>query len=201
MEGLEVLGAPDKYIKLHGRLILDDYVPGTTKFLLNAGELVGYSAQQKVRFLDGLEKIEACREMPRSEGVAEMRSIADSVLGAIVPRTSDALLRSALYGFSNQLIQEARINAMTGCVAIERFRRTEGRFPAQWSELSPGYLAQSPEDPCTGAPLQYRLSSEGYVIYTVGLDQDDDHGTPRPHVSLWHDGDYVLIEYPGTYGP
>ena len=202
VEGLKVLAESGEFLRRYSGLTVDKYLPGTTQFLLNAGELVGYSTQQQARFLEGLEQIEACYGVPRPEGVAQMRSIADGVLGAVVPSTSNIMLMSSVHGFTNQLIHESRINAMTGCVAIERFHRVEGRFPSQWSELSPGYLAQSPEDPCTGAPLRYRTTTDGYTIYSVGLDQNDDHGAHQTNVrELWNDGDYVLIEYPGAYKP
>lgn len=193
--GLDALSSTTAFLQRNSASSLDKYVPGATKFLLNAGELVGYSSQQKIRFIDEMDKIQACCELPRPQGVAQMRPLANGLYKALVPSTANQMLYPPVSGFANQVIHEARINAMTASVALERYRRSNGQYPAQWADLVPDYLAEPPNDPCQGGPLRYRPSGNGYSIYTIGFDQDDDRGTHQDNLrSLWQDGDYILID-------
>ena len=40
----------------------------------------------------------------------------------------------------------------------------------------PEYLAAIPADPFDGKPLRYKKAQKGYVIYSIGLDRQDDGG-------------------------
>lgn len=61
-------------------------------------------------------------------------------------------------------------------VAIERFRRDRGSVPPTLSDLVPEYLVDVPEDPYSGRPLLFRASENGYTVYSVGPDRQDDGG-------------------------
>jgi len=51
-----------------------------------------------------------------------------------------------------------------------------GGLPEKLDELTPSLLAEVPEDPFTGAELEYRRTDKGYLIYSVGRDRKDDGG-------------------------
>ena len=68
-------------------------------------------------------------------------------------------------------------------LAVELFKKGEGRLPENLDELVPKYLDAVPEDPFDGKPLKYRAGmldhgngklKHGYVVYSVGLDGKDD---------------------------
>lgn len=62
-------------------------------------------------------------------------------------------------------------------VAIERYRRARGdALPGALTDLVPQYIDRIPEDPVTGEPLRYRATADAYVVYSVGLDREDDGG-------------------------
>jgi hypothetical protein len=95
-------------------------------------------------------------------------------------------------------------------VALERFRRRHGRWPATLEEMVPEFLAEVPIDRSTGDPVGY-VASAGAVqpmLYSRGADRDDDggrvpvdaDGDPDPKsAEFWDqymrahgDGDWVL---------
>lgn len=89
----------------------------------------------------------------------------------------------------------------TAC-AIERFRLARGQLPDNLQQLAPPYLANVPNDILTGQPLIYKRTSDGYLLYSVGLDGLDHGGRPnkpevkaRPGVKQEKavDGDWVWI--------
>lgn len=87
----------------------------------------------------------------------------------------------------------ARAAAAITIHAIEAYRRRHGAYPAELSSLVPETLASLPPDPCSRsqAPLGYRLDeTEGYVLYSVGIDGQDDGGIKTS--GGWRDGDWVF---------
>jgi hypothetical protein len=75
---------------------------------------------------------------------------------------------------------EARRRCALAALAVDRFRRAhDGTLPASL-EVLPGY---APEclwlDPFNNQPLRYRITPEGYRIYSLGPDQIDQQGTRR----------------------
>lgn len=74
----------------------------------------------------------------------------------------------------------ARDRAARTALAIERFRRaTQDRLPDTLEALVPRFLDALPLDPFTGGPVRYRLTPEGYVVYSVGPNLGDDGGDLR----------------------
>jgi hypothetical protein len=65
-------------------------------------------------------------------------------------------------------------------LAIEEFRTSEGRLPNTLEELVPAHLNSVPIDPLDGQPLRYLRRDQGYVLYSIGSDQQDDGGRERP---------------------
>ena len=61
-------------------------------------------------------------------------------------------------------------------LALELYRRENGAWPEKLAELSPRWLPEVPVDRITGSPLHYKVVNERPVIYSVGVDRDDDGG-------------------------
>jgi len=64
-------------------------------------------------------------------------------------------------------------------LACERFRLRHGQFPESIEQLVPDFLDAVPLDPFDEAPLRFRATDEGVVIYTIGEDLTDDGGSLR----------------------
>ena len=65
-------------------------------------------------------------------------------------------------------------NLVQTALAIERFERAEKRLPTQLTELVPKYLEAIPWDYLGNAPVQYRQTENGYLVYGAGRDGEDD---------------------------
>lgn len=92
----------------------------------------------------------------------------------------------------------AEYEAMVTVVAVKRYRMEKGsNAPDLETLVRERYLDKLPMDPYSNGPLVYRLTGDGFTLYTVGPDFTDDGGTPgrdsmdRP--KLWGDkGDTVF---------
>jgi hypothetical protein len=75
-------------------------------------------------------------------------------------------------------INLAQLRCTIAATAAERYRRAHGRWPASLDALvAEGLLKQVPTDPNDGAPLRYRLRDDRVILYSVGMDLEDNGGT------------------------
>lgn len=62
-------------------------------------------------------------------------------------------------------------------LGVERYRRANrGALPPSLAALVPAYLAAVPVDPMSGEPLAYKPAGDGYRLYSVDTDLNDDDG-------------------------
>ncbi len=61
-------------------------------------------------------------------------------------------------------------------VALELYRRRHGAWPVTLDELTPHLLPKVPPDRYDGQPLKYRLVDRQPLLYSVGVDRNDDGG-------------------------
>jgi hypothetical protein len=60
--------------------------------------------------------------------------------------------------------------------ALAAYRAEHGRYPMKLDALAPKYLPQVPNDLFSGKALVYRPSEKGYLLYSVGVNGQDDQG-------------------------
>jgi len=69
------------------------------------------------------------------------------------------------------------VRALITILAILRYNNENNSYPATLQELkSAGYLDELPNDPFSDKPLVYRKTEEGFILYSLGGDFDDDGG-------------------------
>jgi hypothetical protein len=88
-------------------------------------------------------------------------------------------------------------HAMLRCTAValaaERFRLKHGDWPRALGDLVPNYLKGVPLDPFDAAPLRYRRTDEGVIIYSVGEDGQDDGGDASPRHREYYDSPADIV--------
>lgn len=68
-------------------------------------------------------------------------------------------------------------NLTITAIVLRRYQLDHaGALPAKLDALVPQYLAIVPRDPLNGESLRYRLTDDGFALYSVGLDGSDDGG-------------------------
>jgi len=76
----------------------------------------------------------------------------------------------------------ARLRLARIALALLSTRPEDGSFPVDLAAVAAAGVDIT--DPFTGKPLVYRRIEGGFVLYSLGPDQRDDGGTPRPRGSL-----------------
>lgn len=87
-------------------------------------------------------------------------------------------------------------------MALREYYLEQGSYPGELAELVPRYLSEVPADPLssTGDSLGYQQTGSTYLLYSRGMDGDDDGGVPPTDedwtLNVWHaDGDLTLDGY------
>ena len=93
---------------------------------------------------------------------------------------SSGLISSAavFVRFTGETLASVRCTILA--IAIERYRRSHGELPGSLDELFPIYIDSMPLDPFTGKKLLYSCDGETYVVYSVGINRQDDNGSIIP---------------------
>jgi len=80
--------------------------------------------------------------------------------------------------FRDEAQSKAQLAMARTALLVEKWRMMHGRWPDSLEELVPDILETLPPDPFTEAPLVYRRTNEGILLYSVGQDGKDDKGLP-----------------------
>ena len=92
--------------------------------------------------------------------------------------------------------EEGRQAVLEVVLALQKYRREHGEFPAELSRLVPQYLDVIPVDPCDlkGEPIRYRRDEPiNAVVWSVGPDHSDQGGLDLKPSSLNPTGDLGYI--------
>jgi len=94
------------------------------------------------------------------------------LLGLLLPNLDGCVTRKAVY---DATIAVARVG-----LGLKLFKQKNGAYPDTLDKLAPEFIDTIPVDPFTGKALIYRKASAGFILYSVGPNQQDDNGTPQP---------------------
>lgn len=93
--------------------------------------------------------------------------------GYLLQMSFDSLSKALPIGWQVRASQAGLI----GTLVILRFEKENERLPESWDELlEKRYLKIIPMDPYSDAPLVYKKTEEGFILYSVGLNLTDDGG-------------------------
>jgi hypothetical protein len=116
---------------------------------------------------------EALKEVEKIEGEFEKSlesyEVFTRILSTIYLPATSALFAAAARNIATDRAADAGI-------AIELYRRERGELPATLDSLVPKYLPNVPVDPFTDSPMIYKVTDEGFAIYSVGKNKTDDGG-------------------------
>jgi len=71
----------------------------------------------------------------------------------------------------------ARRAVLQAALGLEVYRQRHGRYPDSLRDLACLHWPLS-DDPFSGKPLVYRRRGNDYLLYSLGVDLDDDRGRP-----------------------
>lgn len=116
---------------------------------------------------------------------AAVKAIGDVLIGLLLPavrKVQEAEDRNMQMQYNLQL-----------AFAMALYKKETGKYPPALDALAPKYIAAVLPDTYTGKPLVYRLEGNGYLFYSLGMNEKDDNGN-------WYDddprGDDIRVRMP-----
>jgi hypothetical protein len=140
--------------------------------------LVGLQDQDVLSHINVMQAHFEAASLPHHEAIATIRTIeADPThkLGMVARGFAPRYHRT----YQVALRAVARASCARVGLAVERYRQAQGQVPDTLDSLVPTYMASLPLDPYDGQPLRFRHLDTGYVVYSVGVDLQDDGGKDR----------------------
>lgn len=174
-----------QFISQGGASITDD--PNALSLAWNlAGTNFDQTIAEGNRYYD---QVAAAARMPYQEGRAVMRD-----LESALTETTNPLLRTLTPAFSRSQFVRTRGEAeRRGTITVARIRAFEqrnGRLPESLDELGAGTAFV---DPFSNQPLRYQRTADGFRLYSVGDNGQDDGGTHDPKAE---NNDFVIWPRP-----
>jgi len=94
--------------------------------------------------------------------------LSDILIAMMLPAVGRATVAEDRLVMNNRLVDVA--------LALAAYRQETRQYPVQLEQLVPKYLAKIPEDLFVGKPVRYRRKAQGYLLYSVGPNQEDNKG-------------------------
>jgi len=141
-----------------------------------------YNAVERLAQLPPWECAAAIRRQPEEKFVAEHVKDWNVLPWMLVPAFERAEVR--------YIQNAADFSALRLGVALRLYRADHAAYPDTLDALAPDYLAVLPPDPFSGQGFHYRREADGWVLWSVGPDQDDDAGR-EGEARRGEDGDLV----------
>ncbi|MDQ7779896.1 MAG: hypothetical protein RDV41_09320 [Planctomycetota bacterium] len=145
----------------------------------------GWIKDQCIRYLNFMTAMVEQIRLPPRQACAEIRArndrlAAEEFEGGLFRQSQNFILAMLLPAMSScydsHLKATQRLLLARTAIAAARFRRDNGRFPDTLDELVPAYLAEIPEDYFSAGKVGYVKNVAGCVIYSFGLDGQDNKG-------------------------
>jgi hypothetical protein len=108
---------------------------------------------------------EAIRNYPTDQQIPRYYIMSRSIYPILVVRKAE----------HDAAIAVARVG-----LGLKLFKQKNGAYPDTLDKLAPEFLDTIPLDPFTGKTLIYRKADAGFILYSLGPNQQDDNGTPKP---------------------
>jgi len=85
----------------------------------------------------------------------------------------------------------ANIGLCRVVLALKAYKYKHGAYPQSLRQLQETLHWELPEDPFSGTDFIYQRHGEGFMLYSIGQDLDDDGGIPPEEPRSWGEGDIV----------
>jgi hypothetical protein len=121
-----------------------------------------------------------------SGATAVTNVIGDILISLLIPATSKVQHAADRAAQTQDNLQVA--------FALAAYHRDDGSYPKSLDLLTPKYLASVPGDLFTGKALIYRPQTNGYLLYSVGMNGKDDGGRGQDDEPP---GDDLVVRVPG----
>lgn len=175
--GLSLYEDPVRYLEAMGPRP-NDLLHRSYETLIRTYNAFGGYTRDREQFLDYIDAIEYALTLPFSEASNIMPQLGENPgYQSFFPSIAETLNTNLEIMPMYQALNTTRHIQGATVAAIEQYRLDHGTRPPELNALTPNYLPETPQDPFDLQPMRYRREGNGYMLYSVGPDGDDNGGT------------------------
>ena len=155
----------------------------------------GLQAMDWLTYVNSMERLVEITGQPPEDrwGASRALTMKREGISSYYTRICEKLFQT----FPRALLVETRtiveLRMTRAAIAVERFRRAEGRLPDSLVEVAPRFIDSVPMDPFGNRAIGYRKTEKGYVVYSTGEDGVDHGGTPVPTPNQYDAPGYDIV--------
>jgi hypothetical protein len=151
----------------------------------------------ELTYIRSIDRLADAARLPYYEGRNELDDLTEEAGQTI--GFSETVFSVPRYPFANghtaetwrqctyQAEHEVGVAQARTVLSLRQYESDHGTYPDTLEALVPDHLDGTPIDSFSGEPLNYRRDADGFVLYSVGIDQLDNNGTADTRF----DGDIV----------
>jgi hypothetical protein len=149
--------------------------------LVKAAQIPQYAARKQALAQFDSELIQLASEAKRPgtllggviNPASRSETVASAILAIFLPATAAAM---EAQDRSNTMLDLERLAA-----ALAMYRIRNGNYPDKLDQLVPDVLDKLPVDLYYGKPFVYKRTADGYLLYSMGANGNDDGGSNATH--------------------
>jgi hypothetical protein len=112
-----------------------------------------------------------------SGGLAQLSTSGKKAKGKVIVDILVSLMMPAVAKVLDAVDRTRQVQAnISLALALAWYQREHGHYPKKLAALAPEYLPEIPGDMFSGKPLIYRPARKGYLLYSVGVNGNDEGG-------------------------
>ena len=176
-------GVPSNLLKLAGRLV--DWEAATDLVLKRHEQIIeALKIEDHVQRAAAVDKIEMELKKIERETNENVVQTAMSAFfspqkrGEMIGQIMSSQLSPAMKAINSARTRTLMLDLTDTALALERYRRKEGRFPDSLDDLVPDFLPEVPDDRFRGQPVSYVVTDSGYRLWSWGINQRDEQSEP-----------------------
>ena len=151
----------------------------------------------ELTYIDYMGRVAEAQRLPYSNAVAEIES-ANKELKAL-PFYRGVMAKILIPVFARVVNKRAQATVNIGLcrvvLALKAYKYERDAYPQNLGQLQQTLDWQLPEDPFSGKGFVYQRESEGFKLYSIGQDLEDDGGLPeRDEQGKWRDDADIVWE-------
>jgi len=152
-----------------------------------------YDDEDFLTYLELIPQVNAAAKLPPREAATECKRLLATYATNVTSEVAQMIAPNWTRAVDVATEADVLVEATRAAFYVERFRLAHGRVPESLDALVPALVPSAPVDPLSGQPLRVKSRAPGYVVYSVGLDGQDDGGLEKSATGTATNYDLTVI--------
>jgi hypothetical protein len=153
-----------------------------------------YNDRDFIAYLDFVPTLQQMARLPPAQAMPRCWFLFSNYQANVTSEVGGAVVASWPHALERHYEVEAHLAATKCALAVEQFRAAhQNQLPASLESLVPNFAPAIPRDLFDGQPLRFKPLTNGYVVYSIGIDGVDNGGMEKTNSTSQKGSDVTVI--------